>query len=286
MAIAYISEKGPTRVDNQDAVGAFYNQSGEALVIVADGVASNPGSKQASQIVVETLGSAWQKKNMTDPESVKDWLVHQAALANRAILLAGQKNPRVNNMATTVVLAACLPGKILVANAGDSRAYLLRGKSAELLTFDHTLRNEIKRDSGQIYDENLPEANSLTRYLGVNQKVDLEWTTFVPKKDDWLYLTSDGLAKVLSIEDQVKLLQPGRHRPGNEPPLGSVLDLTERIRALMKAANARQAPDNITALLVTDLMNPNQQMAAKAYADVRQIPDNNHEMPQRTGRQN
>ncbi|WP_061993426.1 PP2C family protein-serine/threonine phosphatase, partial [Fructobacillus ficulneus] len=219
MAIAYISEKGPLRADNQDAVGAFYNQSGEALVIVADGVASNPGSKQASQIVVETLGKAWQKKNMNDAESVKNWLVHQAELANKAILLAGQKNPNINSMATTVVLAACLVDTILVANAGDSRAYLLRDKQAQLLTFDHTLRNELERRSGQVYDEKLPEANSLTRYLGVNHRVDLEWTTFQPQDGDWLYLTSDGLSKVLSIEDQVGLVQPGQSRPGNQPPL-------------------------------------------------------------------
>ncbi|GAP02753.1 protein serine/threonine phosphatase PrpC,regulation of stationary phase [Fructobacillus pseudoficulneus] len=260
MAIAYISDKGPKRADNQDAVGAYYNQSGEALVLVADGVASNPGSKQASQMVVETLGQAWEKRDMKDQDSVKDWLVHQADLANNAILLAGKKNPVVHEMATTLVLAVCLPGEILIANAGDSRAYLLRDKKAKLLTFDHTVRNELKRNSGQIYDESLPEANSLTRYLGVNQKVGLEWTTFTPKEGDWLYLTSDGLSKVLDIDDQVALLQPGMKRPGNLPPLGSVLDLTERIRALIRAAVARHAPDNITALLVTDLTNPNQQL--------------------------
>ncbi|WP_158530752.1 hypothetical protein, partial [Fructobacillus ficulneus] len=41
-------------------------------------------------------------------------------------------------------------------------------------------------------------------------------------------------------------------------------DLTERIKTLMRAAIARQVPDNITALLVTDLTSPDQKIAAAA----------------------
>ncbi|MBS9338419.1 serine/threonine-protein phosphatase [Fructobacillus sp. M2-14] len=263
MAIAYQSDKGPKREENQDAVGAFYNKAGEPLVLVADGVASQVGSKKASELVVSTLGHAWEQVAFHDEQTVKDWLVHQADLANQAILLAGQKNPEIDHMATTLVLAVSLNGKLLVANAGDSRAYLLHDGKARLLTFDHTLRNELERKSGQVYEESLPEANSLTRYLGVNKTVNLEWTTLVPDKDDWLYLTSDGLSKVLSVDEQVDLIQPGVSRPGNQPQLGSILDLSDRLAVLAKAALARRVPDNITALLMTDLQNPKQRVIAQ-----------------------
>ncbi|MCO0832231.1 protein phosphatase 2C domain-containing protein [Fructobacillus sp. W13] len=269
MAIAYQSDKGPKRAENQDAVGAFYNKAGEPLVLVADGVASQAGSKRASELVVSTLGHAWEQASFEDEQTVKGWLVHQADLANQAILLAGQKDPEVDRMATTLVLAVCLNGKLLVANAGDSRAYLLHKGKARLLTFDHTLRNELERKSGQVYEESLPDANSLTRYLGVNKTVDLEWTTLVPEKDDWLYLTSDGLSKVLSVDEQVNLIQPGVSRPGNQPTLGSVLDLSDRLAVLAKAALARRVPDNITALLMTDLTNPKQKVIGANEQEVK-----------------
>ncbi|MBS9337625.1 PP2C family protein-serine/threonine phosphatase [Fructobacillus parabroussonetiae] len=253
MAIAYQSDKGPARSDNQDAVGAFYNRAGNPLVLVADGVASQEGSKKAARMVVETLGHAWEQVAYDEEEKVKAWLVHQADLANQSILLVGQHDQEVSQMATTLVLAVCLSDKVLVANAGDSRAYLLRQQQAEMLTFDHTVRNELARQAGEPIDEDIPEADSLTRYLGVNKKVDLEWTTFVPDESDWLYLTSDGLAKVLSIDEQVAILQPGVRRPGNNPQMGSVLDISERLSALVKAAIARDVPDNVTALLMTNM---------------------------------
>ncbi|MBS9336226.1 PP2C family protein-serine/threonine phosphatase [Fructobacillus papyrifericola] len=253
MAIAYQSDKGPARSDNQDAVGAFYNRAGNPLVLVADGVASQEGSKKAARMVVETLGHAWEQVAYDEETKVKAWLIHQADLANQSILLVGQHDQEVSQMATTLVLAVCLSDRVLVANAGDSKAYLLRNNQAKQLTFDHTVKNELERRSGEPIDPDLPEADSLTRYLGVNKELDLEWTTFVPDEADWLYLTSDGLEKVLSIDEQVTIIQPGVKRPGNNPALGSVLDISERLSALVKAAVARQVPDNVTALLMTNM---------------------------------
>lgn len=189
MAIAYQSDKGPKRSDNQDAVGAFYNRSGDPLVLVADGVASQKGSKKAAQLVIQTLGRAWEQVTFSEDERVKEWLIHQADLANQAILLVGEHDEGRSQMATTLVVAVCLPNRILVANAGDSRAYLLRRHEAKQLTFDHTLKNELERQSGQRVSENIPEGDSLTRYLGVNRQVDLEWTVVTPQVGDWLYLT-------------------------------------------------------------------------------------------------
>ncbi|MBS9334486.1 protein phosphatase 2C domain-containing protein [Fructobacillus sp. M1-13] len=253
MAIAYQSDKGPARSDNQDAVGAFYNRAGNPLVLVADGVASQEGSKKAAQMVVSTLGHAWEQVAYDEEEKVKAWLIHQADLANQAILLVGEHDQEISQMATTLVLAVSLSQKVLVANAGDSRAYRFRNRKAQLLTFDHTVKNELARQSGEQVDAALPEANSLTRYLGVNKELNLEWTTFVPEKDDWLYLTSDGMAKVLSIEAQLSIIQPGIRRPANNPIMGSVLDISERLSALVKAAIAKNVSDNVTVLIMTDM---------------------------------
>ncbi|MFC4760306.1 PP2C family protein-serine/threonine phosphatase [Fructobacillus durionis] len=272
MAIAYQSDKGPVRPDNQDAVGAFYNRAGDPLVMVADGVGSQKGSKKAAQMVVMALGRAWEQVAINDEQKVKEWLIHQADLANQSILLVGQHDQGISQMATTIVLAVCLHGKVLVANAGDSRAYLLRKGQARLLTFDHTLKNELERQSGELVDTDLPDADSLTRYFGVNKEVDLEWTTVTPEKGDWLYLTSDGFGKVLSIKEQMDFIQPGERRPGNNPILGSVLDISERLSVLTTAAIARHVPDNVTALLVTDMAKSEQPSGQRLAMKSAEVP--------------
>ncbi|CAK1226658.1 Serine/threonine protein phosphatase PrpC (PTC1) [Fructobacillus fructosus] len=272
MAIAYQSDKGPKRSDNQDAVGAFYNRSGDPLVLVADGVASQKGSKKAAQLVIQTLGRAWEQVTFSEDERVKEWLIHQADLANQAILLVGEHDEGRSQMATTLVVAVCLPNRILVANAGDSRAYLLRRHEAKQLTFDHTLKNELERQSGQRVSENIPEGDSLTRYLGVNRQVDLEWTVVTPQVGDWLYLTSDGLSKVLTLDEQLQILQPGIRRPGNQPALGSALDTAERLAALTKAAIMRSVPDNVTSLLVTNLTEDEQDGRKQQLTKTVEVP--------------
>lgn len=272
MAIAYQSDKGPERPENQDAVGAFYNRAGDPLVMVADGVASQEGSKKAAQLVVQTMGRAWEQVTISDEETVKQWLIQQSDLANQAILLVGQHDGEKSQMATTLVLAVCLSNRVLVANAGDSRAYLLRHGQARQLTFDHTLKNELERRSGQQVASDIPEGDSLTRYLGVNRKVDLEWTVFTPEEGDWLYLTSDGLSKVLSLDEQLAIIRPGVRRPGNNPAMGSVLDIAERLSALTKAAITRKVSDNVTSLLVTNLTEKEQNGRKQRLTRTVQVP--------------
>lgn len=272
MAIAYQSDKGPERPENQDAVGAFYNRAGDPLVMVADGVASQEGSKKAAQLVVQTMGRAWEQVTISDEETVKQWLIQQSDLANQAILLVGQHDGEKSQMATTLVLAVCLSNRVLVANAGDSRAYLLRHGQARQLTFDHTLKNELERRSGQQGASDIPEGDSLTRYLGVNRKVDLEWTVFTPEEGDWLYLTSDGLSKVLSLDEQLAIIRPGVRRPGNNPAMGSVLDIAERLSALTKAAITRKVSDNVTSLLVTNLTEKEQNGRKQRLTRTVQVP--------------
>lgn len=55
MAIAYHTDPGAKRPDNQDYVGAFTNSFGRTMVIVADGVTSNEGGEVASAMTVEHL---------------------------------------------------------------------------------------------------------------------------------------------------------------------------------------------------------------------------------------
>lgn len=239
MQIAYQTNSGPQRTDNQDAVGFFYNEANLPLMMIADGVASNPGSQQASQIVIEFLGDAWRRSNFTGFDEIHSWLLVYVDLANQEVIKAARENPANAQMATTLVLAVIMGRDLLVANAGDSKAFLVQNQQFQQISFDHNLRNELSRKSGGKYGQSLPEGDSLTRYLGVNNQADLEFYHSRLLPGSVLFLTSDGLPKVLShhqLSEMILAPQP----------------VTQRVKTIIEAAIKLDASDNITAIIAAD----------------------------------
>ncbi len=176
MVIAYHTDPGAKRPDNQDYVGAFTNSFGRTMVIVADGVTSNEGGEVASAMTVEHFGHAWESSQLETIVPTIEWLKNQTIIENQTILEAGQRFEELSEMATTLVLAVLFDDQIVVANLGDSKAFLLHGDELTQLSFDHTLKNEMIR-SGALSAEgasNLPNARSVTRFLGVDQHAMLE----------------------------------------------------------------------------------------------------------------
>lgn len=61
MQIAFHTDSGIKRQENQDYVGAFTNQVNRVMVMVADGVTSTEGGDVASAMAVEHFGHAWEQ---------------------------------------------------------------------------------------------------------------------------------------------------------------------------------------------------------------------------------
>ncbi|MCO6183425.1 protein phosphatase 2C domain-containing protein [Leuconostoc fallax] len=239
MEVAYLTDPGNRRGDNEDYVGAFQNQSGLWMLIVADGVTSNEGGEVASAMAVEHFGNAWESTSIEMMKATVDWLKNRAQLENDAMLQAGERFRDLSQMATTLIIAVIFNQQLLLANLGDSKAFRLHDNQLTQLSFDHSLKNELLR-TGRITKadaEQLPNANSLTRYLGVDTRVDLEISQHEFLPSNILLLTSDGITKVLTKDDIKATL--------------SQYDLTleERANALVQQANDNDVPDNVTALL-------------------------------------
>jgi len=81
-------------------------------------------------------------------------------------------------------------------------------------------------------------ANSVTRFLGVDEHADIEISQHDFVADDILFLTSDGITKVLDYKTIKQIMR-------YEEPLDiKVFDMIQQ-------ANEKGAPDNVTAVLVT-----------------------------------
>ena len=142
-------------------------------------------------------------------------------------------------MGTTAVCALVRSGQIYLCHAGDSRAYLFRDGKLVQLTHDHSYVQELV-DCGTITVEEAehhPQKNIITRALGVDYRLESEYTHAALHGGDLLLLCSDGLTNAVPREQMETLLRSG-----------TFYDLPDR---LVHAANENGGPDNITALLLS-----------------------------------
>ena len=123
--------------------------------------------------------------------------------------------------------------------AGDSRAYLLRDGVLTRITRDHSLVQELV-DAGEIAEseaEGHPRANVITRAVGdSSEAVELDKITDRVLSGDRFLLCSDGLTKILDDTAITEILHSGGAEPAAD--------------ALLTAALARRATDNVTAVVV------------------------------------
>lgn len=239
MEINFQTDVGRRRNTNQDYAGVFKNQTGISLAILADGMGGHQAGDVASQMAVNELGAVWRDNQLEDPEQVAQWLIKEIQKENEKIYQKGQSQPEYLGMGTTIVSAAVLDQSFVLANIGDSRAYLIRNQELEQLTEDHSLVNELVK-SGEITREmaaNHPRKNVLTRSLGMPGMVEVDVTNQLWLPNDYLLLCSDGLTNMVSEADILSIIQSG-------------ISLDEKVTQLIEQANAAGGADNITVLMI------------------------------------
>lgn len=240
MKIAGRSDIGLVRSNNQDNYLIVLNKGGNTLALVCDGIGGAKAGDVASLMVIKYIGEAFSStEEFTTTQSAKLWLEKILHQANDEVFTKTLSNEDYEGMGTTLVGALFLSEEIIIANVGDSRAYVLLNNSLIQVTSDHSLVNDLL-NSGQInYDEleEHPQRNVLTNALGVvsNLKVDL-YTLSAGRK---LLLCSDGLSGYVSKTLISELMS-------SNDSLESILS------GLIKMANSAGGYDNITAI-VADL---------------------------------
>ncbi|GFP79434.1 protein phosphatase 2c 7 [Phtheirospermum japonicum] len=167
-----------------------------------------------------------------------------------------------DSVGSTAVVAVVCPTHIIVANCGDSRAVLCRGKMSMPLSVDHRADREdectrIEAAGGKVIDWDgcrvsgfLAVSRSIgDRYLRPYVIADPE-VMFVPraKEDDCLILASDGLWDVMTNEEACDLarrrLLPKERGEEIDPAAQDAADYLSRI------AINRGSRDNISVIVV------------------------------------
>lgn len=233
MLVSARSEIGRVRKENEDNYLVSLERD---LFVVADGMGGHAGGEVASSIVKRVLN-----EEITSPDLVADcgkMLLEALLKANDLILRLGQDEAYFG-MGTTVTAALFAQERLYIAHIGDSRAYLFRDNSLQLLTRDHSLVNELLQKGELTQEEaiNHPRRNILTRALGTDEVPQIDLYDLLVQPGDILLLCTDGLYNLVYENELVEILATEEN-------------LSTKVERMVNHALERGGNDNITAVLV------------------------------------
>lgn len=238
MKIAGRSDIGLIRVNNQDNYLITRNKKGDTLAIVCDGIGGAKAGDVASLMATKNIGESFSSIDGFDSlEAGQAWLENILKKTNDKIFSTTATSKEYEGMGTTFVGALIVDKKILVANVGDSRAYVLANSILRQVTMDHSLVYELVA-SGEITIEELethPQRNILTNALGVVGELRIDF--FKVEFGEKLLLCTDGLSGYVKNDQIAKIIS------------NKEFTHDQMLEQLVATANSVGGYDNITAVI-------------------------------------
>lgn len=229
------------RKDNQDYTASFHNQKDYLAVFLCDGLGGHQGGDVASEMAVSQLGYQWQHTSFErmDQKEFIQWIQQTINQENDRIIEASKKYRDLLGMGTTIVAAFFMADGALVINVGDSRAYSYNGHTVCQLTTDHSLVEELEQTGEITRDEAEKFVNQhlLTRSLGVEEEIIVDFYHLDYDDFESLLLCSDGLSNVVTMEEMLSIMSAD-------------LSLNQQAQELIECALTNKGTDNITVSIV------------------------------------
>ncbi|HTV90385.1 MAG TPA: protein kinase [Stellaceae bacterium] len=230
-SVGFASKTGP-RHANEDFAGALIGAElpqprQEVIAALADGI----GGAQGGRIAAETAVRGFLDGFCDLPETME---VQRAgarivSALNGWINTMGRQDPALSGMGCTLT-ALVLRGRVAhLLHVGDSRAYRFSGSRLNCLTTDHVRPSETGSGGAR--------SHTLTRALGVEGEVRLDYATQPVALHDRFLLCSDGVHGFLA-DDAIAAIMRERSAP------------QDTANALVAAALDAAGTDNTTALVL------------------------------------
>jgi len=213
------------------------------LFLVADGMGGQACGEMASQMCSEllpgTLLRSVRKCQKVDRDELWKLMIRAFQETNRSILEVSHAQPECQGMGTTATVAVVCGSFLLVAQVGDSRAYLVRNGQLVQLTRDQTFLNyliEIGAVDASVEAAGDPRRSILIQAVGTADNLNVVVTGAALCQGDRLLLASDGLYSTVPAPQLLSLAGDGD-------------DLASCCRSLADAANDAGGSDNVTVIL-------------------------------------
>ena len=228
------TDTGRRRGNNEDA---FQVEDSLHAAILADGMGGENCGEVGSAVTIESI-----VEYLRHPEqdlSLDEIAKEAIRFANKRVLATAAERSECDGMGSTVVLVLWQPPEVVIANVGDSRAYLYRSGELQQLSYDQNFANELRHQLGLSEERvrSMPNRNVLTMAVGTYEHVSIRIHRMVLDRGDQLLLCSDGL-----------------HGPVDHATIARILGgpdgLKQKVDKLIECANLNGGPDNVTAVLL------------------------------------
>jgi serine/threonine protein phosphatase PrpC len=231
ISIGQNSDKGRKEI-NQDFHGALIpdepllSTKGIAVVL-ADGISSSSVSQEASESAVKSFltdyyctSESWSVKTSAQRviAATNSWLHAQTRKSDYRY----EKDKGYVCTLSAVVIKGTTAH---IFHVGDSRVYRLAGKALEQLTNDHRVAISSQQ-------------NYLSRALGINPEIEIDYQSLQIDKGDIFLLATDGAYEYASA----RFIAEAIH--------GSANDLDRAAAAIVAEASQRGSQDNLTVQIV------------------------------------
>ena len=194
-----------TSFGSRTDIGCLRDHNEDSLVVtpplfaVADGMGGHAAGEVASEIAVRVLSELAPEH--PDGEA----LGRAIEEANRAVIQAAREGRGRQGMGTTMTAAMLEGERLVIAQVGDSRAYLLHQGKLQQLTRDHSLMADMI-EAGQLTPEEArthPQRSVITRALGSDAHLHPDIYEINVETGDRLLICSDGLSGMI-FDDQIE----------------------------------------------------------------------------------
>lgn len=243
------SDKG-IKEENQDSYGLLLpespvlEQKGIAIVI-ADGVSGCDSGKLASESCVKSLLSDYYCT--PDSWTVKTSVQKVLTATNRWMLgMAQQGGDHYKGLATTMSALIVKSSTVHLFHIGDTRIYRIRDSKLELLTNDH--RFWVSK-----------EKNYLTRAMGIEAHLDIDYSNFLLEAGDTFLFSTDGVHEYVN---DATLLSKVNDNASN---------LDRAAREIIELAMSGGSDDNVTCQIVR-FNQPPQVNEEEIYRKLTELP--------------
>jgi protein phosphatase len=205
------------------------------LVAVADGMGGHRGGEVASAVTVASVAQAWPGADLAR-------VLEGVAIANEAVMDRAASDHRLGGMGTTLCAIVRVDEpepRLVVVNVGDSRVYRYVDHELVQITQDHSLVETLVRE-GQLSPDQAaehPQRNILTRAIGVNSPVEVDYWLMPIRPGERFVLCSDGLFNEVSDGELAEACM-------------SIAEPEALVDALVEKANERGSRDNVTVVVV------------------------------------
>lgn len=227
------TDAGKTRDHNEDSYGMEVGgerAAAGALFVVCDGIGGYDAGEVASDLAVKTIIASYYARAARGIEAALDAAFQEA---NDKVFRA-----RGGKMGTTSVAAVFKDDVVVIANVGDCRAYLVRNGQARQLSKDHSFVAE-QVAAGMLTEDQARESsyrNIITRAIGNRADIEVDLFREPVLQNDVIVLCSDGLHGQVEADEMALAV--------------TKVSLEQACNSLVRLANDRGGPDNITIIAV------------------------------------